>query len=490
MPGSSPLARGLLVALGEHHVKPGIIPARAGFTRTSLECTEYDPDHPRSRGVYNVVWYGSDEECGSSPLARGLPRTSRFSASTRRIIPARAGFTRRIHGRIRQGGDHPRSRGVYAPACSAAFPAAGSSPLARGLRAVHRAGHHRLRIIPARAGFTIRPLSNSRQFSDHPRSRGVYDAGKRILRLLGGSSPLARGLRDLGSQAVVDERIIPARAGFTNDAAEPTGEDPGSSPLARGLREGVLQGQAQPRIIPARAGFTVSRRRASAAVRDHPRSRGVYIVTRGALTFALGSSPLARGLLTTTHSKRKKTGIIPARAGFTPAEAYRASCSWDHPRSRGVYRGRSCSMYTGLGSSPLARGLRAHHSKTGIRGGIIPARAGFTVRARGHLRQDGDHPRSRGVYQHHRLLPARPRGSSPLARGLQPLTALVGRPRGIIPARAGFTLGYPLQGPIRRGSSPLARGLHGLCGRTGVRHRIIPARAGFTLFAPSPTATP
>ena len=50
------------------------------------------------------------------------------------------------------------------------------------------------RIIPARAGFTLRSRKDTPTFSDHPRSRGVYDG----LGLGGhqgsGSSPLARGL--------------------------------------------------------------------------------------------------------------------------------------------------------------------------------------------------------------------------------------------------------------------------------------------------------
>ncbi|ERH21252.1 hypothetical protein HMPREF1979_03183, partial [Actinomyces johnsonii F0542] len=49
----------------------------------------------------------------SSPLARGLlPRASR-SRGSRRIIPARAGFTVIPFVWAVWPGDHPRSRGVY-----------------------------------------------------------------------------------------------------------------------------------------------------------------------------------------------------------------------------------------------------------------------------------------------------------------------------------------------------------------------------------------
>ena len=70
----------------------------------------------------------------------------------------------------------------------------------------------------------------------------------------------------------------------------------------------------------------------------------------------------------------------------------------DHPRSRGVYFGRWTARSPGIGSSPLARGLRLPHARTEILGRIIPARAGFT---RAFLDAGGlssDHPRSRGVY--------------------------------------------------------------------------------------------
>ena len=53
---------------------------------------------------------------------------------------------------------------------------------------------------------------------------------------------------------------------------------------------------------------------------------------------------------------------------------------------------------TAIGSSPLARGL-LHVDYEGIEfDRIIPARAGFTRTVRGFLILLLDHPRSRGVY--------------------------------------------------------------------------------------------
>ena len=68
---------------------------------------------PRSRGVY----FGDERVCGayqgSSPLARGLQALASMVGMAKRIIPARAGFTRAIRAIADRTADHPRSRGVY-----------------------------------------------------------------------------------------------------------------------------------------------------------------------------------------------------------------------------------------------------------------------------------------------------------------------------------------------------------------------------------------
>ena len=71
------------------------------------------------------------------------------------------------------------------------------------------------------------------------------------------------------------------------------------------------------RIIPARAGFTVTRETAAGTSKDHPRSRGVYAAFPTRLGALLGSSPLARGLRALWNEQYDIEGIIPARAGFT-----------------------------------------------------------------------------------------------------------------------------------------------------------------------------
>ena len=192
-----------------------------------------------------------------------------------RIIPARAGFTRRSSPRGRGGRDHPRSRGVYTKKIEYALNRIGSSPLARGLQRVRVGGELPDRIIPARAGFTSRGDGHEGPRRDHPRSRGVYRWGRSAHGDLSGSSPLARGLR-------ID--LVPTL-----------------------LEVG---------IIPARAGFTEVYGRVRGSARDHPRSRGVYVTNQLLSDAPAGSSPLARGLRREGRRDRHGGRIIPARAGF------------------------------------------------------------------------------------------------------------------------------------------------------------------------------
>ena len=214
-PGSSPLARGLqgIAAKPINFIR--IIPARAGFTPTGRMTAWSPPDHPRSRGVYAVNAAKNAQAAGSSPLARGLREEPTDSAPHRGIIPARAGFTRRRLARGPRRWDHPRSRGVYFGLEEDSALVDGSSPLARGLHQGRALAPVHSGIIPARAGFTSKRIAVSSTSWDHPRSRGVYFFAALTAPSMDGSSPLARGLRPPGHPGDALHRIIPARAGFT-----------------------------------------------------------------------------------------------------------------------------------------------------------------------------------------------------------------------------------------------------------------------------------
>ena len=233
--GSSPLARGLRGARAVPLRRGRIIPARAGFTASPRRISCAPADHPRSRGVYPVGGVAPPTRIGSSPLARGLPARPARSARTSGIIPARAGFTSCRRRQARSVWDHPRSRGVYVSHGCIDVNGQGSSPLARGLQRPQSGDIEEDRIIPARAGFTSPMGVSTSMVKDHPRSRGVYAERDPLGPGLFGSSPLARGLPATGRHAGGTRGIIPARAGFTTVST-----------------------------------FRMHRER------DHPRSRGVY----------------------------------------------------------------------------------------------------------------------------------------------------------------------------------------------------------------------
>ena len=377
--GSSPLARGL-------PEEPGILP-------------ETSEDHPRSRGVYTMNSFDSRSAAGSSPLARGLPINE---------IPHPTDAV-----------DHPRSRGVYTRKEKPGAALIGSSPLARGLRRRGRRLGGGRRIIPARAGFTRWSAPRRGAWWDHPRSRGVYEKGITPSSRGMGSSPLARGLQGGVLGELGDDGIIPARAGFTSSSRprrSRRSDHPrsrgvyttmgavraraaGSSPLARGLLDGARGQERGVRIIPARAGFTRHGGRQARCGWDHPRSRGVYLPLSYNDWLRAGSSPLARGLLPAAIKEAAAMRIIPARAGFTTGGRSTGLRLRDHPRSRGVYTSKNTLVLLPEGSSPLARGLHDGTPDDDRSRRIIPARAGFTSSTGRSAPPTWDHPRSRGVYR-------------------------------------------------------------------------------------------
>ena len=88
---------------------------------------------------------------------------------------------------------HPRSRGENRHLNELSARRAGSSPLARGKRDLTEGQVIAFGLIPARAGKTKNPCDPERSPGAHPRSRGENEKGERRVLLLPGSSPLARG---------------------------------------------------------------------------------------------------------------------------------------------------------------------------------------------------------------------------------------------------------------------------------------------------------
>ena len=257
----------------------------------------------------------------------------------------------------------------------------------------------------------------------------------------------------------ISRRFIPARAGNTARELAYTGKLIGSSPLARGTLSTLAKPTIPLRFIPARAGNTgwTSRRSSTTAV--HPRSRGEHLSIGTGATCAPGSSPLARGTLDAALRHRPGRRFIPARAGNTRQGGPRFSASTVHPRSRGEHWLDLQALVDDCGSSPLARGTPAASIPSSRPHRFIPARAGNTSTAWRASGRPTVHPRSRGEHTLRTQVSSSGAGSSPLARGTPRAEILVGICRRFIPARAGNT-GTPCARRARGAVHPRSRGEH------------------------------
>ena len=171
-PGSSPLARGPRLSRRRTAILRGLIPARAGTTNSVFHLWRVD---------------------GSSPLARGPLQRKETLIMAHGLIPARAGTTVSDSPRKRHVRAHPRSRGDHDRTANV-FPLnPGSSPLARGPPRTRHGGRYPPGLIPARAGTTCRRIPWWLLAWAHPRSRGDHPIFSPPLNGCQGSSPLARG---------------------------------------------------------------------------------------------------------------------------------------------------------------------------------------------------------------------------------------------------------------------------------------------------------
>ena len=154
--GSSPLARGTLHCPARRSPLPRLIPARAGNTSPVQSMKTSRSAHPRSRGEHAKSTAACRFNSGSSPLARGTPRRGYRRIPWWRLIPARAGNTKYAAALDEAYEAHPRSRGEHALGFLLIVWFVGSSPLARGTHGRTVVECHYCRLIPARAGNTRR----------------------------------------------------------------------------------------------------------------------------------------------------------------------------------------------------------------------------------------------------------------------------------------------------------------------------------------------
>ena len=148
--------RGKQIARLRFHEQGRIIPARAGQTRACRRCHPPFPDHPRACGANGAQQGKQVGSAGSSPRVRGKRPCVGIGRRPRRIIPARAGQTMIVRIGLMTVSDHPRACGANMGMTEKLKDKYGSSPRVRGKRGGVYSLSWRLRIIPARAGQTVR----------------------------------------------------------------------------------------------------------------------------------------------------------------------------------------------------------------------------------------------------------------------------------------------------------------------------------------------
>jgi len=272
--GSSPRARGTLRRRASRGRSTRFIPARAGNSSGPTRHPLPKAVHPRARGELSP-WVPENEwVAGSSPRARGTPPACARAARRSRFIPARAGNSVGSSMSVRTTSVHPRARGELLAAGQVVTVNTGSSPRARGthLHASQCAARHRF--IPARAGNSVYDLLSPLTIEVHPRARGELVAIARRFGREFGSSPRARGTREVLRVLRPLPRFIPARAGNSASASGRPANTFGSSPRARGTRSDTGASAGYHRFIPARAGNSTASTGTNIAPPVHPRARG------------------------------------------------------------------------------------------------------------------------------------------------------------------------------------------------------------------------
>ena len=374
-------------------------------------------------------------------------------------------------------GSSPLTRGKPKSWWLTTYTSAGSSPLTRGKQDEHRRVALGGGLIPAHAGKTIARSAGGMRAWAHPRSRGENSFDHQHARGREGSSPLTRGKREAETGERVLGGLIPAHAGKTRwrrarspprkahprsrgENAQGRGHSPasgGSSPLTRGKLLHSRWGHGREGLIPAHAGKTDGPERMTRPRRAHPRSRGENFEVRGAFPPDAGSSPLTRGKLDAEGPPPLRGRLIPAHAGKTLRAHLVVGGRAAHPRSRGENVVAASSWGGRQGSSPLTRGKRISCCKNRRAAGLIPAHAGKTYVFKRLELGERAHPRSRGENRRSRSSASRSYGSSPLTRGKLVATSTGTAPSGLIPAHAGKTLGPGLLG-CAAAAHPRSRG--------------------------------
>ena len=193
-----------------------------------------------------------------------------------------------------------------------------------------------------------------------------------------------------------------------------------------------------------------------------------------------GSSPLTRGKHVPEAWAAKENGLIPTHAGKTGVSRKARAARRAHPHSRGENSFAASRIGSPAGSSPLTRGKRRRVPRHCLVRGLIPTHAGKTSAILSRRSTQRAHPHSRGENQIQVLKAHLGDGSSPLTRGKPRGTGLGCSRPGLIPTHAGKTRVPRALPRSASGSSPLTRGKLGGCVAHEAGGRLIPTHAGKT----------
>ena len=211
----------------------------------------------------------------------------------------------------------------------------GSSPLAWGVVSIAYPHSNSVRFIPTRVGSCEKKDDDGNDVPVHPHSRGELPHRNPGDEVPSGSSPLAWGVVVLLFLGEFRRRFIPTRVGscwkFENSfiilsvhphsrgellwSNGPVPEGYGSSPLAWGVADFIRFSPFTSRFIPTRVGSCACTFFRSCAPPVHPHSRGELALRPLFASVALGSSPLAWGVVAGVFCACKGVRFIPTRVG-------------------------------------------------------------------------------------------------------------------------------------------------------------------------------
>ena len=211
----------------------------------------------------------------------------------------------------------------------------------------------------------------------------------------------------------------------------------GSPPRVRGKGAVVKMILFLHRITPACAGKRNWQTAKSHRFRDHPRVCGEKQSIRAYNSEFAGSPPRVRGKGLPASRRARLDGITPACAGKRNSAAYAVINPRDHPRVCGEKQVDLAIKSRITGSPPRVRGKVIVRLFRCSIGGITPACAGKSKRAKEIAIEVGDHPRVCGEKSASWRSDWHFRGSPPRVRGKGSAQASPRRKPGITPACAG-----------------------------------------------------